>query len=245
MRPILFQWRSLTVWSYTALVYLGLVAGVIAGNVAAHAAGIDAFRVFVATLVLIVFGLIGARLSYVASHWRAFRQDLKRMWNRDDGGAAHYGGLALVLPLSVPLLAALKLPLGAFWDITAFTMLLTLFFGRIGCFLNGCCAGRPSGGWLSAYLPNHLGVWKRRIPTQCLEAGWAAVLLVSAALLWHWRPFPGALFLLLAAGYGTGRLALISTREMRRGANRLTVHYAFSVLMIVLSLAGLTARWPK
>ncbi len=41
MRPILFQWRGLTVWSYPAMLYIGLVAGVVAGNVAAHAAGIE------------------------------------------------------------------------------------------------------------------------------------------------------------------------------------------------------------
>jgi phosphatidylglycerol---prolipoprotein diacylglyceryl transferase len=245
MRRILFQWRGLTVWSYPAMVYLGLVTGVVAGNVAAHAAGIDAFRVFVATLVLIVPALIGARLSYVASHWQVYRRDLRRIWNRNEGGAAHYGGLAVVLPLSVPLLAALRLPLGAFWDVASFTMLVTLIFGRIGCLMNGCCAGRPSRGWASMYLPNSMGVWEKRIPAQCLEAGWGAILLVSAIAVWQWLPFPGALFLLLTASYASGRLALIATRERHPGAARFAIHYGVSVALIVVSLAALTARWPK
>ncbi len=227
------------------MVYLGLVTGVVAGNVAAHAAGMDAFRVFVATLILTVPLLIGARLAYVVSHWRVYRQDLRRIWDRNEGGAAHYGGLALVVLLSLPLLAALRLPVGAFSDVFAFTLLFTLLFGRIGCLLNGCCAGRPSRGWGSMYLPNSRGVWERRIPAQSLEAGWAAILLVFAVAVWRWLPFPGALFLLLAAGYGTGRLVLLATRETHPGTNRLAIHYAFSVLLIVLSLAGLTARWPK
>ncbi len=245
MRLILFRWRGLTVWSYPALVYLGMVAGVVAGNVAAHAAGVDALRVFAATFVLMAVGLMGARLAFVASHWKVYREDVRRIWNRNEGGAAHYGGIAAVLPLSVPLLAALRLPWGTFWDVAAFTMLFILFFGRIGCLLNGCCAGRPSRGWLSAYLPNHLGVWERRIPAQILEAGWAAVLLVLGVSAWGWRPFPGALFLLLTGGYASGRLVLLSTREAHPGAIRLRIHQAFSVLLIVLSLAGLAARWPK
>ncbi len=53
MRRILFRWRGVTVWSYPAMLYVGLVAGVVAGNVAAHVVGIDAFRAYVATLVLI------------------------------------------------------------------------------------------------------------------------------------------------------------------------------------------------
>src|SRR5712692_3222612 len=245
MRPILFQWRGLTVWSYPAMLYFGLVAGVVAGNAAAHAAGIDAFRAFVATLVLIVPALIGAKLFYAASHWQLYRQSLRRIWNRRDGGAAMYGGLPLALLLSVPLLAALPLRFGAFWDAATFTMLVGMIFGRIGCLLSGCCSGRPSRTWVSAYLPNRMGVWERRIPTQCLEAGWAGVLLVSAITVWRWLPFPGALFLLVAAGYASGRLVLESTREPQPGATRFTIHHAISVALIVLAVTALTAYWPR
>ncbi len=227
------------------MLYVGLVAGVMAGNAAAHAAGIDAFRAFVATLVLIVPTLIGTRLFYLGSHWRLYRQSSRRIWNRSDGGAAMYGGLPVALLFSVPLLAALQLPFGAFWDVTTFTILVGMIFVRIGCLMNGCCAGRPSRTRVSMYLPNHAGVWDRRIPTQCLEAGWAAVLLVSAISIWRWLPFPGALFLFVTAGYASGRLVLQSTRELYPGANRFTIHHAISVLMIMLSLAALTAHWPK
>jgi phosphatidylglycerol:prolipoprotein diacylglycerol transferase len=245
MRRILFQWRGFTVWSYPAMLYVGLVAGVVAGNAAAHAAGIDAFRVFVATLVLIVPALIFARLLHVAAHWRLYRHNPRRIWNRREGGFAQYGGLAAALPLSLPLLAALNLPLGAFWDVGMLTILVGMIFARIGCLMNGCCAGRPSQTWVSVYLPNHLGEWERRIPTQCLEAAWAAVLLVSAITIWRWLPFPGALFLLVTAGYAAGRLALESMRALPPGASRFTIHHAISGLLIVLSLAALTARWPK
>ncbi len=226
------------------MLYVGLVAGVVAGNVAAHAAGIDAFRAFVATLLLIVPALIGAKLFYVASHWRLYRQSPRRIWNRRQGGAAQFGGFALVLPLSVPLLSTLRLAFGAFWDVAVFTILGAMIFGRVGCLLNGCCAGRPSKSW-GVYLPNSVGVWDRRIPTQCLEAGWAAVLLVFAMAVWRWLPFPGALFALVTAGYGCGRVVLETTRELLPGASRFTIHHAISVLMIVLSVAALTAGWPK
>jgi len=226
------------------MLYLGLVVGVVAGNVAAHATGIDAFRVFVATLVLIVPALMGARLFHVAFHWQLYRQNSGRIWNRRQGGAAQFGGLALALSFSVPLLSALRLPFGAFWDVATFSILGGMIFGRIGCLLNGCCAGRPSQAW-GMRLPNAMGVWERRVPSQCLEAGWAAVLLVFATAIWRWLPFPGALFLVVAAGYGCGRVVLESTREQAPGAKRFTIHHAISVLMIVVSLAMLTTRWPR
>ena len=52
------------------MLYVGLVFGVIAGNIAAHAAGLDPLRVYIATIVLIVPALIGARLLFVASEWK-------------------------------------------------------------------------------------------------------------------------------------------------------------------------------
>src|SRR5262249_19867776 len=108
-----------------------------------------------------------------------------------------------------------------------------------------CCAGRPSKVWGSVYLPNHYGVWEKRIPTQCLEGIWAALLLLFAIRVWHSLPFSGALFLLVAAGYGAGRLVMEFAREQSTGSSRLTIDHLFSVLMIVLSLAVLSANWPK
>jgi phosphatidylglycerol:prolipoprotein diacylglycerol transferase len=40
------------------------------------------------------------------------------------------------------------LKVGRWADILAPTAMTTLFFGRIGCFLNGCCYGSPAPKWL-------------------------------------------------------------------------------------------------
>ena len=245
MRRVLFEWRGLRIWSYPALLYIGLVAGVAAGNIAAHAAGIDAFRVCVATLVLIGPSLLGARLLHVASQWRVYRRNPGRIWDRSEGGFSMYGGLPVMLVLAVPLLPALRLPFGAFWDVAMFTILVGMIFARVGCFLNGCCAGRLWRGWGAVYLPNHLGVWARRIPTQCLEAGWAAVLLVTAIAVWRWLSFPGALFLLMSAGYAAGRLLLESLREREAGAAGFSIHHVISAVTIVASMATLTLYWSR
>ncbi len=204
------------------MLYLGLVGGVMAGDVAAHAAGINAFRAYVALIILSAPALMGARLLHVVLHWQLYRKDLRRIWSRGEGGAAQYGAILFVLPISMPLLAALRLPLGAFWDVATVTILVTMILGRIGCLMHGCCAGRSSESWVSMHLPDHLGVWERRIPTQILEAAWAAVLLMSAMALWRWMPFPGALFLAVTAGYAMGRLLLESLREQAAAARRFT-----------------------
>jgi phosphatidylglycerol:prolipoprotein diacylglycerol transferase len=243
MRPVLFHWRGFKVWSYPAMVYFGMVAGIVASNAAAHAYGVNAFRVYVASLILLVPALLGAKLLYVVSHWSQYRNNIRPFWALKSGGAALYGGVIVVLPSSLPLLAALKIPVGAFWDGAVFLMLILMFFGRIGCLLNGCCAGRASRSWISMCLPNRSGVWARRLPTQHLEAGWGFLLLIFAVIIRRHLPFSGALFLVVAAGYAGGRLVLESTRE-ETGANKLTIHHAISACVIVAALTALKTYWP-
>lgn len=226
------------------MLYLGLVAAAVAGNVAANAAGIDAFRFLVATLILIVPALIGARLLYVASVWSLYGRRGVRVWDRNDGGAAQDGGIIAALVLSVPLFAALGLPLGPSWDAATFTMLVIPIFARVGCVLNGCCAGRPSRIWFSVMLPNHQGIWDRRIPSQGLEAAWAALLLVFAMIARRRLPVAGALFLLVTALYAAGRIVLLATRERPSPSYAPAIQRWVSASLILSSLAGLMARWP-
>jgi prolipoprotein diacylglyceryltransferase len=94
-------------------------------------------------------------------------------------------------------------------------------------------------------LPNHLGVWQRRIPTQCFEAVWAGVLLLGATEVRRRLHFPGALFLVIAAAYATGRLLLESTREVPPGARRFTAQHWISAALILFAAATLAARWTK
>lgn len=238
MLPILVRWRGLTIHSYPAFLYLGLVLGVAAGNYSAHRAGVDADAVFVATLLLLIPALAGARLLHVVSHWRVYEAEPRRIWNRAEGGAAMYGGLPLAVPLSIPLLAAVGLSFGAFWDVATFTLLVGMAFARVGCFLNGCCSGRPSAGRFALRLPNRAGMWERRLPTQLLECAWALLLLAGAVVLWPVAPFEGSLFLYALGGYGLGRLLLESTRDTRDRVAGISLHHGISVLLVAIAATG-------
>ena len=245
MRPVLFRWRKLTVWSYPAMLYVGLVFGVAAGNIAAHVAGLNALRAYVATLLLLVPALAGARMLHVASKWNVYRHDLRRIWNRREGGLMMYGSVPLMLSFSVPLLRMLHLHFGVFWDVSTFTILVGMMFTRVGCFLNGCCAGRPSKSWLAVYLPNTRGVWQKRIPNQGLEAAAATLLLLSAILIWRRMPFPGALFLTVMMGYSGVRLALEFVREREAKAREFWIAHTVSAALLLTSISVLALNWRR
>lgn len=244
MRPILFQWRGYRVFSYPAMLYVGTVLGIVAGNRAAHASGLDAFRVWIATLILFAAALAGARLLFVAINWRQHGVGPRRIFDRNQGGAAQYGGLLVALPLSWPLLAALRVPYAAFWDVAVITILVAMTFTRIGCLLNGCCAGREVRRF-GVMLPNTRGECKRRVPTQILEGALALVLLVSGLMVWRALPAPGALFLLLAGGYALGRLVLETFREHAPGTSAFNIQHAISLGLAATSLTSLALLWRQ
>jgi phosphatidylglycerol:prolipoprotein diacylglycerol transferase len=213
MRRVLFPLFGFNIHAYPAFLYVGVVVGLIAGTYAASFRGLDPVRTFAALLLLVLPALVGSRLLFVAANWNTFHHDPRRIWQNSDGGASLYGGLILAFLASVPLLSALALPLGAFCDAAAITLLIGMVFTRVGCLLNGCCAGRPAHGPFSLCLPNHHGVWRRRLPTQLLEGGLGALLLLGSVALWNYLPFDGALALANVAAYSIGRWGLELTRE--------------------------------
>jgi phosphatidylglycerol---prolipoprotein diacylglyceryl transferase len=239
MRKILFNWNGFNVYSYPAMLYLGMLAGVFAGAYVAQLSGMDANLFAVATLGLIVPALVGSRLLFVFTHWDVYRRDLSRIWRRSEGGMAMYGGLIMTVPLSIPLLRAMHLPFAEFWDAATFTILLGMIFTRIGCLLNGCCAGRPTSAWFGCNLPDHRGIWQRRIPTQILEMTVAAMILGAVILIWDRKPPAGTLFCLAIVAYGATRFLL----EPLRGRDTAILRTTSLLLVVATLAAGIVFVW--
>lgn len=213
MRRVLFTWRGFTVNSYPALLYLGLVCGFYVMYAVAPRMGLSRGPAAAATLILFVPALAGSRIWFVLGHWSTYRLQTRRIWRRSEGGMALYGGLVLALAVSPGVLAALALRFASFWDAATFTMLVGMIFTRVGCLLNGCCAGRRSDGRLAMRLPDHTGRWEWRHPVQLLELSAAVLLLAGAGVLLSLTPPPGTIFGFALVGYGCARLALDRLRE--------------------------------
>lgn len=235
MRRVLFRWSGMIFYSYPTMLAIGIVAGLFAQQAAAARIGLDVPRTTIATLLLLIPALLGARLLFVVSHWSTYRRQPQRILQSSEGGAAMYGGLILAVPLSVPLLALFGVPFGGFWDAASFTMLVGMIVTRVGCFLNGCCAGKPTDRWYGINLANDRGEWRRRIPTQALEAAWGLVVLAGAIAIAF--PFAGAIFLCTVSAYALGRIVLESWREDQDRAFGIPVNGFISVAFVTLALA--------
>jgi prolipoprotein diacylglyceryltransferase len=142
-----------------------------------------------------------------------------------------YGGLVLTLLSSLLLLPALQLQGAAFWDAAAVVILIGMTFTKVGCHLNGCCAGRESSEWWSLVLTDARGVRERRVPAQLLESALAVVLLGLALVVRRELALPGSLFLAGAIGYGIGRFLLEGVRDTTGRVGDVTVNRAISATL--------------
>jgi prolipoprotein diacylglyceryltransferase len=242
MRRVLFRWRGIDVYAYPALLYVGAVCGIVAGTYAASLRGLDAARAYALLLLLLLPAMLGARLLFVAAHWPHYRHRREAILRRSEGGAALYGGLLVALALSVPLATSLGLGLRAFWDAAIVAILVGMVFTKLGCLLNGCCAGQPSDGVLALYLPNVHGVWRRRQPTQLAESALGAVLLLGAVVVWERMPAGGVALAVIAA-YGVARWGLEPAREAMDRVGAVSVHRLISLVLVALCLAAFVALW--
>ncbi len=101
-----------------------------------------------ATLIALATGLIGARLFHVLENLPEYTrsdldvlQNLHNIVNTREGGLTFYGGLLLATPCCILYALYRKVPILLGMDIVAPVVMIGLGFGRIGCFLNGCCYG--------------------------------------------------------------------------------------------------------
>jgi len=97
-----------------------------------------------AALYSLIGGVAGARLFYVIHYFDSFRDDLLSVFAIQQGGLELLGGVVLAIIIIVFYLLYHKLPVRRYLDVLAIGLVLALVFGRIGCFLFGCCFGKPT-----------------------------------------------------------------------------------------------------
>ncbi len=93
---------------------------------------------------VIIAGFVGARLFSILEHLQTIKEYSKPLLAIRHGGLSVYGGFLFAFIVGLLLLRKTNIRIGAALDILAPGIALGFFFGRIGCFLKGCCFGKPT-----------------------------------------------------------------------------------------------------
>jgi phosphatidylglycerol:prolipoprotein diacylglycerol transferase len=146
MFPVFFKipLTPLTVKSYGLMMVIGFIAAVSLIRHLSRNITPDPQLITSAALYSLIGGVLGARLFYVLHHLSDFKEDPFSVFAIWQGGLELLGGVILAISIISFYLLYHKLPIRRYLDILAIGLMLALVFGRIGCFLNGCCFGKPT-----------------------------------------------------------------------------------------------------
>ncbi len=233
MHPVLFQWGSLKVYSYGFFVALGILAAVLVFSRNLRDKGHPRGTALDLAVVSSLAGLLGARLAYVLLYNPGFYwQHPWRVFLISEGGLAFYGGLVFGLAAALFYLWKQKLPVLEVLDEGAPALALGYAAARLGCFLNGCCYGKPTTLPWGVVFP--AVDWLPRHPTQLysLMSG-LLIFFVLQFLLRPRREAPGRLFAAFLVLYGLTRGAVELFRENPAFSTPL-VPVLFSLLLALL-----------
>lgn len=144
--PIRHVKLGIAIHGYGVLVTLGVVAGVGLAMREGRRMGCDPEVIYGLSMRLFLSGILGARVFYVVLNWQDYerptwRETLVEVVKFTQGGLVVYGAFLAALVAGWFYLRARQLPVLAMADLAAPVLLLGLAFGRIGCFLHGCCFG--------------------------------------------------------------------------------------------------------
>lgn len=257
MRPILFQIGNFPVRSFGTMAVVGFLVSLwwarrmadkrMQTELEGSPRRMDPDSLGDLWVFTLLFSILGSRLLFVLLEMPSyFTQPLEifKIWS---GGMSLHGGLLGGVGYLLYTSRKRKIPLLVLGDIIAPLFSLIYVFGRIGCFLNGCCYG------ITCDLPWAVRFHDEKVlgmltppshPTQ-LYGSFAG--LVIFGILTRWERYPrrdGELFWGLCALYGFYR-GLVEF--LRAGATssylspniHLTLTHVISLFMVLLGLFGL------
>lgn len=231
MKMELFSIGGFTIYSYGMMIGVGILLCELLGVYRAKKQHKSPEAVTDMVILCVIGGFLGAKLLYILVEFPRFLADPLSVLGSN--GFVVYGGITAGVLCAIGYCRFKKLPFLAYFDLLMPSVALAQGFGRIGCFLAGCCYGRKTDSFLGVVFPEGglapAGV--KLLPTQLFSA--AGDFLILGLLLLYEKKAKhvgdvGAMYLLL---YSVGRFLLEFLRSDERGAiGNLSTSQAISIV---------------
>ena len=242
---------------YGIAVVIGMVLGLFIMSREAKRLGENEEKYWDMGIIMLIAGVIGARIFYVVFAWEYYRDNLLSIFNLRQGGLAIYGGI-IGSVITVYIYGKIqKISFPKMIDCIAPGLLIGQVIGRWGNFFNREVFGGYTDNILAMQLPVSAvreqseittAMWDNLVnisgtdfiqvhPTFLYEGLWNIGVLV---LLWLYRKhkkFDGEVFLLYLIGYGVGRfwIEAVRTDQLLISGTNLPVSQVISVAFVVVA----------
>lgn len=160
---------GMAIRGYGVMLLLGIASGVALAAYRARRAGLSPEIIYGLAPWSFVGGIVGARLFYVIQYRDEFYaattlDTIRNMLVFTEGGLVVYGAIIGGFAASVFYIWRHSLPLLKLGDVIIPCIFLGMFFGRLGCLLNGCCyGGRCEPGPVAVRFPPGSPVYSEQL----------------------------------------------------------------------------------
>jgi phosphatidylglycerol:prolipoprotein diacylglycerol transferase len=217
VHPIAFHLGSYGVHWYGVMMALAFLAGLWTAARRGVYSGLTPDKVYDIGIWLMIGTIVGARTVHVITYWDELMKDPlfpSAPWTEifmvQRGGLVFYGGLVGASLACVLYARRRKIPLFKLADVLAPSIALGYVFGRLGCFLNGCCYGQVCHLPWAVRFPYESDAWRGQVarelitrldlkslpvhPTQLYESFLSLGLYLGLAWLYRRKKFDGQVF---------------------------------------------------
>lgn len=241
MKYKLFDIGPVSIYSYGLMIAIGITAAFYAADIRAKKQGLNGDHVYGLGFLGLIFGILGAKLLFYITEIKEVIANPKMLLNFSEGFVV-YGGIIGGILGAWLYLKIKKLPVLKYFDLAIPSVALAQGFGRIGCFLAGCCYGRETDAWYgitfhdSPFAPNGVAL----IPTQIISS--AADFLHFFLLLWvtKKKKTDGVVVAAYTICYSIGRFLIELLRNDPRGnVSVLSTSQFISIFMLAAGIVVL------
>lgn len=248
MKNELFSIGPVTIYGYGLMIAIGFFAAYTSCEYRAKKQNLNPDILFGILVCAIVGGLSGAKILYWITQWKEVLENPGMLLDIADGFVV-YGGIIGGILASMLYCHVKKAPFLKYFDLVMPSVALAQGFGRIGCFLAGCCYGIETDCAIgivfqnSQYAPN--GV--KLLPTQLISSG--LDFLNFGVLVWLSKRKKGdgqiaGLYLIF---YSIGRFVLEFFRGdlIRGNVGTLTTSQFISIFILLIGVGLMIIRNGK
>jgi len=251
MYPVLFELGSLKIYSYGFMIAIGALSGVAYMVVQGKKeVGLTFDQANTLFLCIFIAAFVGGKAFLFFENPSLYAHDPGKLLK--GRGFVFYGSFLFAIPVMFWFFRRHKLHTFRMLDVMAVTTCLVHMFGRLGCFLAGCCYGLPTQSWLGVTFtdpacyarPTNVPLH----PTQLYEALYILLVMIVLLAIRQRRKFYGQLFLLYLILYAAGRSILETFRgDAERGylLDGYLSHAQFVALCIIAATLYVYRRWSK
>jgi phosphatidylglycerol:prolipoprotein diacylglycerol transferase len=211
MKPVLFSFGAIHLYTYGLCIAIGVLLSLFLMKRRALKQGFPGpEEVFDMAFAVLVWGFVGARIFYVIQNLSFYAAHPFKIFAVWEGGLIFYGGAIAAFVGLGRMARKKKWPLWKILDFLAPYGALTHAFGRLGCFMNGCCFGKAcEWPWAVRFPELSYAVH----PAQLYEAFYDLVLFAFLIKRRERIRFEGEISLLYFLLYGMGRYLIEFVRE--------------------------------